>query len=187
MGDMADYILDQYVFSDDYLYEPYEEFMSTAKGVVTKVHEKTKTAAGKSMRSPAYSILLDDSDWYNFGFDKPACGEGDVISFNYTEGQWGNEGEVGTVNILDDSTPEGKSASAKSNNVQESIVYQSSLKIAAEVVSIALTHEALSLPTKKADRFDFVMDVVEETARSIAVRALNPELTATVPEPADDE
>ena len=147
-------------------------------GLVTKLNMKTKTAAGKPMRSPAYSILLDDTTWYNFGFDTPNCGEGDVITFDATESTYGLEAKFSSVKVETGgatASPSASTAVAKADNRQESIVYQNSMSHAVNIVSLALEYEAVSLPTKKADRLPALEAMVQEVARNIAVISIAPD------------
>ena len=153
-------------------------------GLVTKLNMKTKTAAGKVMRSPAYSILLDDSTWYNFGFDSPTCSEGDVITFQATESTYGMEAKFDSVKVETGGGKVGGAQTAVQKAVaggdarQESIVYQSSLKTATELIGIALANECLVLPTKKADRLPALVASVREVAQDLASEAIRPDFSA---------
>ena len=50
-------------------------------GVVQVLQEKNEVN-GKVLRSPLYSIKLDDGQWYNFGFKDPGCVQHDSIEFS---------------------------------------------------------------------------------------------------------
>jgi len=155
--------------------------MTQITGLVTKLNMKTKTNAGKPMKSPAYSILLDDTTWYNMGFDAPTCGEGDVITFDYTGSTYGREGKFGTVTIETggaSAKPSAKVAVQKADNRQESIVYQSSLKTATEIIGLALANECLTLPSKKADRLPVLVASIREVAKDLAKEAIAPDFSS---------
>ena len=149
-------------------------------GLVTRLNQRTKKADGTMMRAPSYSILLDDSTWYNFGFDAPTCGEGDVITFEATQSQYGMDAKFSSVQKaapgLAASAPVAKAVQSADAR-QESIVYQSSLKVATDIVGLALVHEALTLPTKKAERLPVIVASVREVARDLALEAIKPDFS----------
>jgi hypothetical protein len=149
-------------------------------GVVTKVIKRTHTKAGKEMRSPAYSVNMDDSEWFSFGFSNPGVSEGDAITFNYSKGQFGNEGDADSVDVAENSNaPAAKKAVVSADTRQNSIVYQSSLKVAAELLPFLVESGAVKMP-KQALQYDFLIDVLESTAKRLAREALDPDLSETV-------
>lgn len=164
------------------------------QGTVTRVLEQTKSKSGKAFRTPRYAVQINDAEWYNFGFNSPGCSEGDVISFESQKTQWGLDGDPSTVKVVDTGKRPSGTPTAKSydpDQRQESIVFQSSLKTAIDVIDVALRNDALSLPAKKADRLDALTDMTIKVAFDLAKIAVNPSAheSAEVPveEAADDE
>jgi len=164
--------------------------MAEVTGLVTKLNKKTQTAAGRPMKSPAYSILLDDSVWYNFGFDSPTCSEGDVITFQASQDNYGSVGKFSTVTVEvggAKTAPKAAAAVQKADTRQESIVYQSSLKTAVEVLDLAIRNECVTLPSKKADRLNALELMLHEIATGIARVAIDPHFNEESEPVVDDE
>ena len=68
-----------------------------ASGVVEAISKKqVKTRKGNS---PVYSFLIDD-EWYRTNFTKPPFEEGDEIEFDYVVGDYGNDVDVDSVEIV---------------------------------------------------------------------------------------
>jgi len=160
--------------------------MQEVTGLITKINKKTKTNAGAFMKSPAYSMMLDDSTWYNMGFDAPTFNEGDVVTFPYTESQYGREGKTNAVRVqaggadagAQTASPAVQKATQSADARQESIVFQSSLKVATDIIGLALIHDCLALPSKKADRLPMVVSMIREVARDIALEAIKPDFAS---------
>ena len=68
-----------------------------ASGVVEAISKKQiKTRNGQK---PVYSFLIDD-EWYRTNFTKPSFEEGDEIEFDYVVGDYGNDVDVDSVEIV---------------------------------------------------------------------------------------
>jgi hypothetical protein len=166
--------------------------MPEVSGEVSVVVIKNQTKSGKPLRSPLYSINMNDT-WFNFGFDNPKVSKGDSVSFEAKKDQYGMVGDASSV-VVNSSVGNSAGSSVavvatSSNNRQNSIVYQSSRKDAINVVGILLDVDAISLPAKK-DKMDVILSLVDTITEEYAVAALNPEIndkaTALVEEVEDE-
>lgn len=64
-------------------------------GVVASV--STKDVTTKFGTKKTYSFKLTGGDWYKTGFKDPKISEGDVVSFEYTEGTYGKDCDITTI------------------------------------------------------------------------------------------
>jgi hypothetical protein len=123
--------------------------MARKKGTVTK--------AGKSKFS--YYLQLDgDSHYYNTKF-KPKCGEGDVVGIEYNQ-QNDQRSQVKSIKVLESNSGGYDSSNSErnygggaaksgggtgmSNDRQDSIIWQSCQKVAAELTRAAVDAEAIA-------------------------------------------
>lgn len=165
--------------------------MSVVSGEVSVVSVKNETKTGKPLRSPLYSINMNDT-WFNFGFDNPKVSKGDSISFEAKQDQYGMVGDASSVvvnsNAGNAANTADKVVGTPSNSRQNSIVYQSSRKDAINIVGILLDVDAISLPAKK-DKMDVILALVDTITEEYATSALNPEINdkVVVVEEVDDE
>ena len=150
--------------------------MSTVTGTVEKVWEKN-TNKGK-----AYSLIINTGDgddtWVSVGFDKPSVSEGTRVSLN-TKSRESNGKTYynleGDIKVLGEAAQAARSTAGTGGARQESIVVQSSLKSAVELVGIALANGALSVGSGNASKkYATLMSIVMETTRDLANIALNP-------------
>lgn len=153
--------------------------MSVVSGEVSVVIVKNETKTGKPLRSPLYSINMNDT-WFNFGFDNPKISKGDNVSFEANKDTYGMVGDASSVVVNDNSgsaaaSVGGTVAYKPDNNRQNSIVYQSSRKDAINVVGILLENEAIVLPAKK-DKMDVILALVDTITEEYAVAAISPEI-----------
>lgn len=157
-------------------------------GVVERVNVKTKAKSGAPLKSPLYSFAMG-GEWYGCGFDNPNLTEGDSISFEFTEGQWGKEANVKSISKEAAASPtKGVSHSVNPDARQMSIVYQSSRKDAIHLIEIALVQGAVKLP--KTDGYGTLLGLVDDLALDFAKKALAPvfeEESITVEVLSDDE
>lgn len=124
-----------------------------------------------SQRGNAFNIRVDD-DWYGYGFNKPAFNKGDTISFDFQQrGNFKNVDaktvQVGASAPAQQAAPaSGGSAPAKSGRDfganQVAIQYQASRNSAIALVSAALAAGEVTLPTKKGDRLDALLALVDD-------------------------
>jgi len=126
--------------------------MGQAAGIVEVLSIKPTARGGNS-----YNFKLNDGVWYGHGFDKPAFGKGDTVSFSFVEN--GNFKNVDASSVKVEaaaSAPVKSAGTAPSSNSyddrQLAITYQAARKDALQIVEIALAHDALSLGSKKAEK-----------------------------------
>ena len=152
--------------------------MSKVTGVVSKVYEKA------TKKGPAYSLAIDtgkgDDEWFSAGFKRPAVEEGQRVRFGTTSREWNGKTYYnvdGDIEILA-AAQAARSAGgggAPASDRQESIIVQSSLKSAIELVGLGLANGALSVGAgNAAKKHATLMGMVEETTRDLAQWALNP-------------
>lgn len=150
--------------------------------------KKLNSKSGTNRNGKPYtlsSIKLADKDgnelpgWYQFGFDKPACKEGDYVKLEATPK--GNNFEIvkGSVQVsknppaapqaVSQSQPSASSApqSKDYGQTQKNIHYQNSRTAAIEVVGLLLEHDALPLSSAKSkagqtSRFDEIVASVNK-------------------------
>ena len=120
----------------------------TVKGIVEKIN---------CNKSGYYGILIGDV-WYGGGKHAPKFNEGDEVSFEYTmNGKYANM-EFKTVEVHSEGGG-GKPTEAYWENKDRRIALMSCRNSAVALISAVVTAEALTLPTKKSDRFDVVMEL----------------------------
>lgn len=71
------------------------------EGVVKGISEKLVTAKGKKV--PIYSFILQDNDeWFRTSFEEPDFEKGDLITFSYSVGDYGNDVDMKSIEILEE-------------------------------------------------------------------------------------
>lgn len=172
-----------------------------------------KWAGGKDIKGRTYFSfnLVDVDDFFRCGTNDPNVKKGDMITFKYDiDPKWGNQVDVKSVEVVD-KAPEQKAAPAAKKNAgtavgrddywankeaadvdrQKIISLQAATNIATNIVTAALQADVLPLPTKKAEKFDALLAMVEQVADDLVVRYVNApqrvdELTAEVAQPANN-
>lgn len=136
--------------------------MSAIEGVIERVNK----------RGAAVNVCIDGV-WYGLGFEEvPPVSEGDTIKFNaVAKGKYMNA-EKDSVEVVakGEAKPATSSRSGGSSRedywenkekrdvqVQAEIRWQASRNSATEVLKVAFEQDALSLPTKKADKYDALL------------------------------
>jgi hypothetical protein len=147
----------------DEVTKPKEE-ISMANQVVKGVVEKINKNAGGF-----YGVLIADT-WYGAGKYAPKFKEGDEIQFEFTKNKNYNNLVFGTEKVIEEGTGPAATASdsgagggAKATNwdlKDKRIAYQGSRNSALKLVELALDHDCITLPTKKADRFFAIEELV---------------------------
>lgn len=135
--------------------------MSKVTGVVSRMNSRP---AGTGV---VHSISVNDV-WYGGMWDKPACNEGDTVTF--TASQNGNYWNVAknSLSVVEASAGASTSTAASGgrtappNQTQTKIEWQAARNSALTLVNIALTHGSLTLPTKAAQRYDALLAAVDE-------------------------
>jgi len=133
--------------------------MSKVTGVVERM---TSRAAG---RGHVWSIKVNDS-WYGGMWDEPACKEGDTVEFTVTRnGQYENVAK-NSLSVIP-SLPStggatGDGPAAVTNPTQTKIAWQAARNSAIALVAAALGAEAIQLPAKKGDKYDALLDIVDD-------------------------
>lgn len=136
-----------------------EEF--TSKGIVEVINEK----------NGMYSFKVGN-DWIGAGKYPPKFEKGDEIEFKYTKnGQWNNV-VFNSITVLEKAPSQpssGASGAAKSGGVNwdlkdKRITYLACRKDALALADIMVRTDSITLPpaSKKADRYQVLIDLVEE-------------------------
>lgn len=140
------------------------------QGVIENV--STKNGMGKNGPWTMYSMQVS-GEWYGCGFKALQARQGDYVSFDFE--QSGNFKNAKNVKVV--APPAGGQQPAAAPQAQAqgvsvvnkrdvSIQYQSSRKDAIQVLDLLIKHDAVSLPAKKADKFDAALALLDElTAR----------------------
>lgn len=136
-------------------------------------------------RGKATNIKLDDGKIYGCGFEGVPCSEGDFVSFaTYQNGKYINA-DVKTMEVTkgggqqqqQQANPQSNSGGGVSKDdywkrreandeaKQKVIEWQAARNTAVQVVDVAERAGALPLPQKKDEKFDALVDVVENLAR----------------------
>jgi hypothetical protein len=158
--------------------------MSYAQGTVQRIATKQTKTGGTAWNVQLRSSKTGDVAWFGCGFMEPPFKEGDEVQFTYS-GQWKTI-ERESVKILSrrPSQPgntgnqqysrqpaanSGKDAYWKNKEERdikkdEIIQRQACRNTAIAFVDLALKHDAVALPTKKADRYDALLALTEEVA-----------------------
>jgi len=180
------------------------------KGFIKKISVKE----GRGKRGPwkLFSAKLElengeeVKDWISFGFDEPACKEGDYVKITASENDRGylQADEVKRLKNAPARSSAATSSGASSNvsSTQKSIHYQSSRKDAIEVLKLLTQQDALPLSSAKtkageAKRYEEIMALVDkltvrffndaETQRILAVVADEGKIDSDVGELPDDD
>lgn len=143
------------------------------KVVNESVERKTQNDKG------GWSLKVGD-EWVSCGFKEPQCNEGDTVSFEtyLAKGKYPTLQE-GTLEVTPSSSPVAQANTQRQDNKQDSIIYQSSLKVAAHLVAAQLQQGTLPLPTKKSDQSDAVMEYFYTLTDELAWKAK----TASIEDP----
>jgi hypothetical protein len=168
--------------------------MRNIEGVVERTNERSvNTARGQAT---AYSALLqtgDGEEWFSFGFKRPTIEAGQQVTFvaksrtfKMRDGGTGTswDADPNTLEVVKSTPPKAagrkasggnmKSAVAAADSRQRSIVLQTAYKIAPLIVCGALEQSLVTLPTKKADKFDAYLEMIDETAMRLAAAFIDP-------------
>ncbi len=169
--------------------------MPNSTGIVEVISSKERTSSRTGKAFTVYSMKVE-GEWYDCKFTTPKCSKGDNIEFYYRDTQYGREASLDTITVLKTQSsndtvvaPTGKTP-FYNNNVQESIMRQSSRKDAIEIVQLALEQGAIVLPAKKADKLEALLEYVQVISSKLFNNLMSPPKTeAEVPiqeEPLDD-
>lgn len=124
------------------------------KGIVQKIYADKKTSKKTGKPFTVYTLLVDGTR-YQCGFDKPNCSEGDSVSFEATEGEYGFEVDVKSLKVLDSAADNPKPQAAKGGRSYsetpdtrtERIEHQSARRDAIELVRLQLEAGVLKVKT----------------------------------------
>lgn len=122
------------------------------KGIVQKIYADKKTSKKTGKPFTVYTLLVDGTR-YQCGFDKPKCSEGDTIEFEASEGEYGFEVDVGSIEVVAKaaSKPKGTSGTRSSSETPdtrtERIEHQSARRDAIELVRLQLEAGVLKVKT----------------------------------------
>lgn len=147
----------------DEVNKPKEEISmanQVVKGVVEKIN---KNASG------FYGVLIADN-WYGAGKYEPKYKEGDEVQFEFSKNGKYNNLVFGTEEVVAEgagpaatASDSGSGGGTKATNwdlKDKRIAYQGSRNSALKLVELALTNDAITLPTKKSDRFEAIEELV---------------------------
>ena len=179
---MATYHRSEYYNPEDFFEDPPEEknmTMRTIEGVVMHVSEKART--GPNGPYKMYSVKMNTGEgdhWFSFGFKKPNLSEGQQVKFVVTQnGEYWNAdpNTIETVKTAEAAAPAVMAkAVANVDNRQRSIVLQSAYERAILLINGALVNGAVTLPAKKADKFDVYKSLINDTALELAEFFIDP-------------
>lgn len=152
--------------------------MSTITGILQKANE----------RNGYWSICVDDK-WYSTYKTNHSDKEGRAIEVEYEEVErngrtFRNAKKVKVVNTPAPAAAAG-GAPMSADARQQSIVMQSSFRTAAEILGTMVAADALTLGSKKADKFDILMDAHQEIALRLYKGAMDP--ASVVGDDAEDD
>ncbi len=153
--------------------------MTIVQGIAEVVKEQTEIN-GKVLRSPLYSIKLDNGLWYSFGFKNPGVSQYDSIEFEATNGKFGWEGVSSSVVTAEGKKASGAKGTGKalpSDQRQTSIVYQSQHRDAITAVSFAIENKLVKLPAKQSAQYDVFLELVKDLTVQWCNEALQPDLS----------
>ncbi len=133
--------------------------MPTIKGIVEKAHRKDS----------GYCSILVDGTWYSTYKTLHSELEGKVVEFEAVQkGDFWNAKGTPTVLAQPAATTVAPAAAPAAPGArQTSITLQSSYKTATELVVGMLANDILTVPSKKADRYDAILNYVDEVALRI--------------------
>lgn len=160
--------------------------MTVATGVLKRINAKH----GKNARGDwtAYSICVgpaadnDHDTWYRLGFEKPNVNEGSVIKFDYEEDARGNKKVKGDIlvdkkasaDVAKTSSGGGAGRGISNDARQNSIVRQNATTTATAIVGMMIANDLVEIPKKKADRYDFTLELITEVADGLFPVLLSP-------------
>ena len=173
MGDMADLLYEQELMyelthgkgADQHYFTGDEMSEQKVKGIVKKYH--TKSGTGKRGPWTKHSVLLDNDQWYNFGFDapNPPVQEGFEVGIAYEVGQYGND--VKRHKVLSDKPTHapGNGSSGGTGNV--GMAWGNASNVAASVLESLVAMDALPITAasgkaNKAKRFDEILEIFDK-------------------------
>ena len=136
----------------------------TVSGVVEKINKN---------KGGFYGILIADT-WFGGGKDTPNYNEGDTVQFDWTpNGKFKNiQGNVEVVEAgTGTSTPaKASGGSGKATNwdlKDKRITHLACRKDAIALFGIFVEKDAITLPTKKADRVDIILESVAKLTNEL--------------------
>lgn len=156
--------------------------MSKVSGVLEKAYRNDRGY---------YSVKVGET-WYGTFKDNYAELEGNNVTFEAEQkGKfWNVKGPIAVDESKQSASSSPNAASVPAGDRQQSIVLQSSYKTAAEVLGDMLAAEMLTIPAKKADKYDAYLGLLDELATHIYRNCIDPVafLDGTeAPGPAGDE
>ena len=136
--------------------------MANVKGLVERI---SKNDAG------FYSVKLG-GEYFGAGKYAPKFNEGDEVSFEYTENGKYKNLSFGTVKVLEEAAKVAQAGGGTTNMSKgtdwdmkdKRITFLACRKDAIELIKIAASQDALTLPTKKADKLESIMKLVDVMA-----------------------
>lgn len=171
--------------------------LKTVEGLVVRTSERqVNTAKGIAT---SFSVLINEGgaeDWYSFGFKNPNIKADQMIKF--VAKQNGNfwNGDPQTIETTarpeaasNATRPSVKATLESADNRQRSIVWQSSYRTAVDLANVFLTHQYAGLPAsaKKGDKYDYLLELVDNLAMRVYAVALNPPEPQVLTVPQEDE
>jgi len=163
------------------------------EGVALRLNEKQVNTKNGIMTT--YSVLMqegNDENWYGFAFKKPPIVPNQQVKFIANPRSWVNQegmeqtfwdgdgNSITTIKTADAAAPAVMKKAVKNvDNRQRSIVLQTAFKIAPSMVGYAIDNNFVTMPTKKADKFDAYKELVVDTALELAARFIDPPLDFT--------
>lgn len=164
--------------------------MNTVIGILKKINSKSGTNDRGTWT--AYSICVgpnaggrDGDVWYRLGFKAPTVQEGSTVKFNYEDDGRGNKKVIGDI-LVDKSAPVQKPAQKSSGGGgaggggwndparQNSIVRQNATTTATQIARVMLEQGIVKPPQKKADQYDFVLELIGNIADHLFPTLINP-------------
>ena len=142
-----------------------------ANNVQGLVESKRKNDAGY------WSVKLG-GEYFGAVKYEPKFNEGDEVAFDYTENGKYKNMTFGTVKVLESASSANAAANASApatggnNKVDwdgkdKRITFLACRKDALEVLKVAVSQDALTLPTKKADKLEAIILLVDELANRL--------------------
>ena len=156
--------------------------MKTVEGVVVRLIERNVNT--RNGPATSYSVLVnvgDSEEWFSFGFKNPKLQPDQAIKFvaNESNGFW--NGDPSTIEILAATSKSVTSSTmakaiVSADQRQRSIVWQASSRTAVMAVDSMLQNGYAGLPanTKKAEKYDFYLSLLNEVTMNLYTSALTP-------------
>ena len=144
--------------------------METVRGIIEYINGPEKTGF--------YSVKMA-GNYYGAGKYAPKFNEGDEVEFGYTENGKYKNMDFKTVKVIEKGSGEVKKSQSgnttqrpqtNSTNWDEKdkrITFLACRKDAIEIMKMALDRDALTLPTKKADRMETLVELVDTLANDL--------------------